>query len=67
MIVCFYRPSPEVTWLKNFRELVADGKRILLENYKLTIKDVTLDDKGMYSCKINNEVSQILINLDVLG
>ena len=46
-------PTPQVTWLKHNSSLLAD-KRIVQSRGGLTIKDVTSQDSGLYTCKARN-------------
>ena len=51
-------PTPQVTWLKHNSSLLAD-KRIVQSRGGLTIKDVTSQDSGLYTCKARNSLGVI--------
>lgn len=46
-------PAPQVTWLKQNSSL-SDDRRIVQSRDALTIKDVTSQDGGVYTCKARN-------------
>ena len=53
-------PTPEVTWLKDGVPLVEDRIRITVTNNnllsELQIQDVQLDDTGLYTCSVSNNL-----------
>ncbi|KAF7655227.1 hypothetical protein LDENG_00059130 [Lucifuga dentata] len=48
---------PTMTWLKDNREL-SDGDRFVVDADSLTIKDVTDEDEGTYTCIMNTTLDQ---------
>jgi hypothetical protein len=54
-------PKPQITWLHDDQEVVADSRHKFLENeeeetYALVIKNVQSDDSGSYAIKALNEL-----------
>ena len=46
-------PTPQVTWLKQNSSISLD-KRIVKSGSRLMIRDVTSQDRGVYSCRARN-------------
>ncbi|XP_056429912.1 neuronal cell adhesion molecule isoform X9 [Hyla sarda] len=59
---CKFKHDPtlvaEVMWLRNNSELLADD-RYILEKERLTIKNITEKDKGMYTCVANTTLDRV--------
>ena len=58
-LVCLVRgrPSPRVVWTKNSRRLPYDSTVSAIDGahrHVITIKSITVDDFGLYSCIANN-------------
>ena len=51
-------PTPQVTWLKKNSSLSGD-KRIVQSRDALMIKDVTSQDRGVYTCKAENILGMV--------
>lgn len=65
-IPCQYsgHPLPTVTWFKNGQEIPSDDQRIKITQESptlsvLTISDANLDDKGVYSVKLQNTAGDV--------
>ena len=57
-------PKPQITWLHDDQEVVADSRHKFLENeeeetYALVIKNVNPEDTGNYSVKAANELGDV--------
>ena len=57
-------PKPQITWLHDDEEVVADSRHKFLENeeeetYALIIKNVQSDDSGAYAIKATNELGDV--------
>ncbi|XP_040205741.1 myomesin-2 isoform X2 [Rana temporaria] len=65
----FGNPDPEVTWLKNDRDLeITDHFLSTLDNGKyasLTIKDVSSDDSGKYGINVRNKYGGETVDITV--
>lgn len=68
-----YSPEPQTNWFINGSSiLLIDNRAVQLYNYgkSLIINNVTIEDKGTYTCSVYNGVGQnqsYNIELDVLG
>ncbi|XP_073401365.1 uncharacterized protein [Dendrobates tinctorius] len=66
-------PAPLVTWYRRGQPLVSEERCIVDQSARgtfcLTIRDVTMDDGGKYTCEASNEegVRQVTIELTVEG
>ncbi|KAM7306033.1 putative hemicentin [Ixodes scapularis] len=65
-------PTPEVTWFKDDIELTPRGDRsidITHHGQRLNVPHATEENTGLYTCKANNELGEILrhYNLQVRG
>ncbi|KAK8735942.1 hypothetical protein OTU49_005133, partial [Cherax quadricarinatus] len=48
-------PTPRITWSKNGKPLIDDGRYVLVENSRyLLIKETQTDDVGTYVCELTN-------------
>ena len=58
------KPKPVLKWLKDGHVVVADGKKILIENknQRLIIRNFQPDDEGSYKCEAANLVARRLSN-----
>ena len=52
-------PTPQVTWLKKNSSL-SDDNRIVQSRDELMIKDVTSQDRGVYTCKAENILGMVI-------
>ncbi|RVE70506.1 hypothetical protein OJAV_G00065240 [Oryzias javanicus] len=63
----FGSPKPKVTWERGGSLLLADPRVNLLTSGALEIFSVTLDDKGLYSCNVQNSNLSIIAELEVFN
>ncbi|CAB3986466.1 roundabout homolog 1-like isoform X1 [Paramuricea clavata] len=61
------KPKPKLRWLKDDRNVVVDGTRILLEQRsRLVIKNFKKEDEGSYQCEATNVAGRKLSNPAVI-
>jgi hypothetical protein len=61
------KPKPKLRWLKDDRNVVVDGIRILLEQRsRLVIKNFKKEDEGSYKCEATNVAGRKLSNPAVI-
>lgn len=52
-------PEPTVTWEKAGRPLVTGGNVFISSDGRLTIRDVTTEESGQYTCIVANSEEKI--------
>ncbi|XP_024149857.1 neural cell adhesion molecule L1.2 isoform X1 [Oryzias melastigma] len=63
----FGSPKPKVMWERGGSLLLADPRVNLLTSGALEISNVTFDDKGLYSCNVQNSNLSITAELEVFN
>ncbi|XP_078806767.1 neural cell adhesion molecule L1.2 isoform X2 [Oryzias latipes] len=63
----FGSPKPKVTWEREGSLLLAEPRVNLLTSGALEIANVTLDDKGLYNCNVQNSNLSITAELEVFN